>query len=159
MSTIILTRGIPGSGKSTYAKEWVREDPHNRVRLNRDDLRRTLYATTETRLTFEQEKFVSVVEKNAARAALQSGKDVIVDAMNLNPAWVAAWMRMGFPVEFRDFPVELDEALDRNAQREHPIPEKVIRDLHARYVANSGFPATPVNVPGRGGFPTHRCRA
>lgn len=28
MSKIILTRGIQGSGKSTWAKKWVEEDPH-----------------------------------------------------------------------------------------------------------------------------------
>ena len=36
---LILTRGIPGSGKSTWAKAWVAENPERRVRLNWDDMR------------------------------------------------------------------------------------------------------------------------
>lgn len=32
MSKIILCRGIQGSGKTTWAKQWVLEDPEHRVR-------------------------------------------------------------------------------------------------------------------------------
>lgn len=39
---IILTRGIPGSGKSTWAKTWVAESPETRIRLNWDDMRNML---------------------------------------------------------------------------------------------------------------------
>lgn len=39
MSGVIVLRGLPGSGKSTWAKEWVAGDPDNRVRINRDDIR------------------------------------------------------------------------------------------------------------------------
>ena len=42
MSKLILCQGIQGSGKSTYAKKWVAEDPEHRVRLNYDDLRNML---------------------------------------------------------------------------------------------------------------------
>ena len=45
MPTLHLTRGIPGSGKSTFAKQWVQEDPEGRVRINRDDLRGMMFAT------------------------------------------------------------------------------------------------------------------
>jgi predicted kinase len=139
-----LTRGIPGSGKSTFAREWVQEDPENRVRINRDDLRRTLFATTDTLLSIEQERFVSVVEKDIARDALKRGKDVVVDAMNLNPRWVKDWLKLGYPVRYRDFPVDLDEALDRNAQRENPVPEEVIRKAYARYTAKGDLPRPPL---------------
>ena len=37
MKTIILTRGIPARGKSTWAKREVLEDPEHSVRMNRDD--------------------------------------------------------------------------------------------------------------------------
>ena len=36
---IILARGIPGSGKSTWARAWVAESPETRIRINYDDLR------------------------------------------------------------------------------------------------------------------------
>lgn len=37
--TIIITRGLPASGKSTFAHNWVAEPPHNRVEINRDNTR------------------------------------------------------------------------------------------------------------------------
>ena len=39
MPKIILTRGIQCSGKSTWTKKWVEEDPTHRVRWNNDDFR------------------------------------------------------------------------------------------------------------------------
>lgn len=144
MSTLILTRGIQGSGKSEWAKHWVQEDPEHRIRLNRDDLRRTLYATTSTLLTGEQEKFVSVVEKNIARDALRRGLGVVVDATNLNSRWVRDWMRLGYPVTFKDFPIELHVALARNALREKPVPREVIEKAYMRYTLRGELPRPPV---------------
>mgnify|MGYP003455142708 FL=1 len=42
MNKLILTRGIQGSGKTTWARQWVAEDPDSRVRINNDDLRNML---------------------------------------------------------------------------------------------------------------------
>ena len=39
---IIVLQGIPASGKSTWARQWVSEDPEHRVRFNRDDIRNML---------------------------------------------------------------------------------------------------------------------
>lgn len=40
--TLIITRGLPASGKSTFARAWVEEDPGNRVEINRDSTRKFL---------------------------------------------------------------------------------------------------------------------
>ena len=42
MPKIILCRGIQGSGKTTWAKSWVLEDPKHRIRFNNDDIRNML---------------------------------------------------------------------------------------------------------------------
>jgi hypothetical protein len=39
---LVITRGLPGCGKTTRARAWVAEDPSRRVRVNRDDLRTML---------------------------------------------------------------------------------------------------------------------
>lgn len=42
MAKVILCRGIQGSGKTTWAKQWALEDPEHRVRFNNDDVRNML---------------------------------------------------------------------------------------------------------------------
>lgn len=39
---LVICRGIQGSGKSTWAKQWCHEDPEHRVRFNNDDVRNML---------------------------------------------------------------------------------------------------------------------
>jgi hypothetical protein len=43
MTVLRITRGLPASGKSILAMKWVAEDPANRARVNRDDLRAMLH--------------------------------------------------------------------------------------------------------------------
>ena len=42
MKKLIICRGIQGSGKSTWARQWVNEDPEYRIRINNDDIRNML---------------------------------------------------------------------------------------------------------------------
>ena len=64
MPKIILCRGIQGSGKSTWARKWVLEDPEHRVRSNNDDIRNMLgkYWVTSgeevIRATYEKYKHI-----------------------------------------------------------------------------------------------------
>lgn len=143
MSKLILTRGIPASGKSTWAKNWVQADPEHRVRVNRDDLRRMLYATTSTLLSWQQEQNVTQIERAIARTALEKGKDVVIDAMNLRAKWVRQWYTLGYEIEFRDFPVSLEDAIARNAGRENPLPEVVIFNTYERLTDLGALPPPP----------------
>ena len=42
MKQVIILRGLPASGKSTYAKSLVKANPNNYKRINRDDMREML---------------------------------------------------------------------------------------------------------------------
>jgi len=39
MIQVVLTVGIPASGKSTWAKSEIAKDPDNWLRINNDDIR------------------------------------------------------------------------------------------------------------------------
>ena len=80
MSKIILTRGLPASGKSTWAKEFARVNP-NVVRVSRDDLRSQLFPGADYRDI--DEDLITEAETALVRAALRQGKTVVVDAMHL----------------------------------------------------------------------------
>ncbi len=81
MPTLIITIGLPGSGKSTWAKAWVGEDPARRARVNRDDLRAMLHGGRVG--TAWQERQVTLAQHAAVRALLLHGFEVMVDDTNL----------------------------------------------------------------------------
>lgn len=147
MGRLILTRGLPGSGKSTWATEWVRMDPDNRVRINRDDIRAMLGITTGIG-TPTQEAQVSAIEKASAKAALETGADVVIDATNLNPRFVREWFKIG-RVEFKDFPVAIDGCVLRDGFRHkyggRGVGEPVIRAIakRAKVQEDGTLPAPP----------------
>ena len=138
---IILTRGIQGSGKSTWARQWVVEDPENRVRINNDDIRNMLGKYWVT----EREPLVSEIKQNIVTNAMSRGYDIVVDNMNLNPKEVKFWQdivhnnevnpisKYLYEIEFKDFFIPLEECIRRDAMRPNPIGEKVIRDTWRRY--------------------------
>lgn len=139
---IIFTRGIMGSGKSTWAKQYV-QDHKDYVRICRDDLR-------NMRGTYwlpKQEDMISSWENALILEALDRGHNVIIDAMNLNTKHVTKLQNLiadycsthtlFFPkFEFKDFTdVPLDVCIKRDLQRPNSIGEKMIRQTYNKYLA------------------------
>lgn len=80
MSKLIITRGLPASGKSTWAKQWVLEDPEHRVRINQDDIRLMLGKYWVPK----REPLVQHIQEEALIEALLKGYDIVIDNTNLN---------------------------------------------------------------------------
>ena len=80
MSTVIFTKGLPASGKSTWAKAWAAEQP-GRVRINCNDLRAMMGGE---RFQNERESIVLAASLNILKNALRLGRDVVCDNTNLN---------------------------------------------------------------------------
>ncbi len=72
---LILTRGIQASGKTTWALKWVAEDEEHRARVNRDEIRMTLFG----RYWPVPEDAVTIAQHAAIKALLASGRSVVVD--------------------------------------------------------------------------------
>lgn len=149
MSTLYLTVGLPGSGKSTYAKQWVAQDPESRFRLNRDcfrDMGRPGCYTDEA------EYAVTAAAHGAARRLLADGWDVICDDTNMRPSVRDEWRMLADEVyadvvlvDFRDVPV--GECIRRDGLREdrgYPPTRwhgartgaQVIRGMAGRYLTD-----------------------
>ena len=81
MAKIVLCRGIQGSGKTTWAKQWVLEDPEHRVRFNNDDIRNMLgkYWVPSREGLIKDLKGLFLCE------AMSYKFDIVIDNMNLNP--------------------------------------------------------------------------
>lgn len=117
MTTLYITRGLPGSGKTTLAQALVAEDPERRARVNRDDLRVMLHGQ---RFGAEwQERQVTVVQNAQVAALLRAGQDVIVDDTNLPDDVVEDWWQLAAAcgarmevIDLRHVPVETCIARD-----------------------------------------------
>ena len=88
MPVLTVTKGLPGSGKTTWATEDLTRDG-NSVRVNRDDLRAMLHRGMKW--SYGREKFTKRVQTVAVRAMLESGVNVIVDDTNLLGSGTDRW--------------------------------------------------------------------
>jgi predicted kinase len=135
MARLLITRGLPGSGKTTFARKLQ----PNVVRVNRDDLRLMLHG--RRLFTPSAEVEVGEVQLAAVEALLRAHTDVIVDDTNLRPSTVRKWAelaaRHGATFELHDFTdVPLKECIRRDAARDQQerVGEEAIRRMHQRYV-------------------------
>lgn len=72
--------GLPGSGKTTLAKAWVEEDPVNRVRVNKDELRLLLH---QGKYSKGNENQVLAIQDEIIIDSLNRGKSIAIDNTHL----------------------------------------------------------------------------
>lgn len=137
MTTLTITRGLPGSGKTTVAEKLVAENQSGRARVNRDDLRRMMHGG---RLgTNTQEEQVTVAQMAQIEALLVAGVDVICDDTNLSEWSVDALRRLAEQagaefevIDLRGVDVEVCIARDALRKGSARVGEQVIREMAAR---------------------------
>lgn len=134
MKKIIILKGLPASGKSTWAKEQVKKYPGQYKRINKDDLRAMLDGGHYSK---GNEKFIVTVRDLLIMAALNAGKHVIVDDTNLNPIHESRIRNIVFPdtvIEVKFFEVDVDEAIRRDAKREASVGRDVILKMYNEFL-------------------------
>jgi predicted kinase len=142
MRKIILTKGLPASGKSTWAKELVAKYPGQYKRINKDELRAMLDANHYSK---SNEKFIVQARDLLIIAALENGQHVIVDDTNLHPRHelrirelAQQWAQthdLEVKVEVKFFEIALEEAIKRDLQRPISVGERSIRQMYEKYLA------------------------
>lgn len=145
MAKLVITRGLPGCGKSTKAREWVEKDADKRAEVNRDSIRLMLGGFTVG--SSAQEKMVTKVSHNAIRDLLKSGVDVICSDTNLQDKYMRELYRIansvGAEVEVWDMTnVSLYQVKYQNEHRTDkvPVPESVINRMYNKSVRDKGYP-------------------
>ena len=142
MADVILTRGLPASGKSTWAKMQVDAHPGQYKRVNKDDLRAML---DNGQWSKQNEKMVLEVRDFIIRASLRRGCHVIVDDTNLSSrherhirqlvSVINSEQGTFHTVVVKDFTdVPLETSIERDANRINPVGEKVIRGMYKQFL-------------------------
>lgn len=138
MKTLYMTKGLPASGKSTWAKRRLELiGPGNGKIVNKDQLRAML---DNGHWSKGNENFVLQVRDFIIIQTLKQGLHVIVDDTNLAPRHesalrgIAKNCNAAFElVSFLD--VSLEECLARDRKRPNYVGEAVIMDMWSRYLA------------------------
>lgn len=143
--TVYILKGLPASGKTSYAKKLIDENPGRYKRVNKDDLRSLL---DNGHWSKGNEKFVLKVRDAIIAEALKEGYHVIVDDTNLHSKHEKAireivdWhneverpFEKNVEVKIKDFTdVPVEECIKRDGKRENPVGEKVIRDMYNQFL-------------------------
>lgn len=142
-------QGIPGSGKSTWARNFIKNNSKNWVIVNRDSIRDML----GNYWVPSREKLVDKIEEFNICMALTSGYNVIIDATNLNKSTITKWEtlverynteplpKINIELEFKEFKVSVQNAIFRDWKRGllggRKVGKKVIKDFYRNYYANN----------------------
>ena len=146
MNKIILTQGIQGSGKTTWAKAWVAEDPEHRIRINNDDITSIWGQPFGTPGLYERLRMFRMLMINQA---ISEDLDIVIDNMNLSNSSIKEIEEIieehncnldfipKYKIEYKDFTnVPLEVCIERDSKRPNPIGEKIIRDTYNKYIKN-----------------------
>lgn len=132
MPKIIILKGLPASGKSTWAKETIKKHPNQYKRVNKDDLRAMIDAGIWSK---DNERQILATRNALIDQFLSEGKNVIVDDTNLNPKHIEDITNLfKVEIEVKFFDVDIDECISRDKKRENPVGEKVIKEMYYRYL-------------------------
>ena len=127
---IILTKGLPASGKTTWAFEYANSN-QNIVNICKDDIR--LLGPE-----FKNEKRVLAKQEELTKEALRSNKSVIWSDTNLNPIHEtrAKTIAQEFnaEVEVMTFEASLKECIRRDNARSNGVGESVIKKMYRQYI-------------------------
>jgi predicted kinase len=132
-----MTRGLPASGKSTWARAKQAGSPPGSVkRVNKDELRAMLDAG---KWSPENEAYVVAVRDQIVASALAGGKDVIVDDTNLAPEHETRLRQLArendAAFELVDFTnISPEECIQRDRVRAASVGEKVIREMWQQFL-------------------------
>jgi predicted kinase len=139
---VIILKGLPASGKSTYAKDLVDRNPGQYKRINKDDLRAMLDNSYWSK---GNEKFVLKARDWLIIEALKDGKSVLVDDTNLHPKHETIIKDLikdynrhnnsNVAVEIKFFAIDLEEAIKRDLKRLNSVGEKVIKEMYYEFIA------------------------
>lgn len=147
MVKVILTIGVPGAGKTTWA-EGQRNSDKGCVVISRDDIRNALFGENHNHNDFRQEKTVTDVQKGMIKSSLANKNvtRIIIADTNLNNKHrnalvkniqsIADEVGREVSINFKVFDTDWNTVISRNFRRgEKAVPIDVLRRMYVDYLA------------------------
>lgn len=133
MVTVIFCKGLPSSGKSTWARQWASE-ASDRIRICPNELNLLL---GNERFTRERDSIVVAAVFNLLRNAVAKEVNVVIDDYNLD---LARYQRMltycrqqHANIVWKIFDTPPDECKQRDRLRSDPAGEENIEWMAEKY--------------------------
>lgn len=141
--------GLPASGKSTWAKEFIK-GKKDWIRVNNDELGAMLFGELWAEGRSDP---LEAMREHVIETAMNRGLNIVVDNTNLHPKHrahftqlIEAWNTQAafdtgkakvnlYELEVKDFTnVPVDECIKRNKKRDNPVPDRVIYQMYNAYI-------------------------
>lgn len=133
MQKIIMLKALPAAGKSSWAKEQVKKGGYLRVSM--DDIRASVFGGWSVK----KEKACLRLRDDMVRFGIKEGKNVIVDATNLNPKHEYRLKHLaeelGVQFVIKELNVSPEECIERDLHRgENAVGSKVIWEMWEKWI-------------------------
>lgn len=142
---LIVCHGISASGKSSFATKWVGEAGARRAEVNRDAIRVQMMLDdgkpfSWRKWNWKREDAVTKAFWEKVEFHAKEGKDLICSDTNLSPkrtqSLIKTFADFGYTeVEHQYFPVTLEEAWARDAERLNGVGHSVIANQYEQSFA------------------------
>lgn len=130
--TLVLTVGVPGSGKTTYSKKYVSEHK-NTIHLSSDLIREKLYGNEA--IQGDPNEVFSIMQKMAIEA-LNCGRNVVYDATNVtrkDRAYIISQCPKFVKIEVHIVWAPIETCIERDATRSRTVGKDVIDRMLKRF--------------------------
>lgn len=132
MSKLIIMSGPAGSGKSTWAEKYAKEN-NNVLILSTDFLRLSLFHTQ-----YPNRKSENIIRKNIVEKAIEASNQnvsVIIDsAVVKNKSILKWWRKLNQYFDESELVIintPLEICLKQNQSRDRHVPEEVIKEMYS----------------------------
>jgi predicted kinase len=137
---LVVLRGLPCSGKTTFARELV--DRFHYKRLSVDDLRKMLDNGYFSRAN---EDIVNTILTEALITLAHNKYDIVIDALNLNPHVINKYrtlaQKYNYEFTIQDFKTPLGVCIERDLERtEGRVGKEFILKIYNKYFINGEYP-------------------
>ena len=143
-SILILLIGIPGSGKTTWAKQYKKEHPFTNL-ICTDEIRKEIFGKDECPPEYNQmirneahKRVKKILDDNSPNGRF--GPEIVVDSTNCDVEEWIKYKNLGPSIIVaRVFDATPEEAIKRQKNRERKVPEDAIRGYYETLQKNKQY--------------------